>query len=66
MFKWNSKKEPTVKLEGCLNPSNETVLCAHGNHADSCYLCDREQKQKAEDNRNDFFSTFGQTIDLER
>lgn len=61
MFNWNSQKQKvTVKLEGCLSPeSDKTVICTHGNHADSCWHCEKEKNKKAEENRNDF------SVDLE-
>lgn len=56
-FKFNKNKEKSiVKLEGCLDPSKRVNLCGHGNHADACVLCDREQREKGKTNRSQFFS----------
>jgi hypothetical protein len=59
------QKKVTIKLEGCLEEKTTSKICDHGNHEDSCLLCEKEQKEKAKDNRQEFFSSFNNTIDLE-
>lgn len=67
------KSTSTVKLEGCLDDKETSPICkAHGNHADSCYLCAKDQEAKSKENRKDFFndssnfgSSFGRTINLD-
>lgn len=58
------QKKVKIKLEGCLEEKTSKI-CDHGNHEDSCLLCEKEQKKKAEENRQEFFSNFNRTIDLE-
>lgn len=65
---WNKdrtdKTKTKVKLEGCLDVSqdNKGVLCKHGNHADSCYLC-----AKTKSSLDSMFdsNSFSKTIDLD-
>lgn len=67
MFNWNKKENNTtkVKLQGCLDVSQDTkaLLCGHGNHADSCYLC---EKAKSKSSLNSiFYSNLEKTINLD-
>lgn len=66
------KSTSTVKLEGCLDDSPKAVICGHGNHADSCYLCTKDREAKSKENRKDFFndssnfgSPLGRTLNLD-
>lgn len=63
---WKKKDEekPIVKLES-LSSFTSSIICTHGNHADSCYLCDREQSKKTIQNRDEFFNSSNQTINLD-
>ena len=67
---WNKnrtdKEKPKVKLEGCLDASqdNKGVLCGHGNYADSCYLCEKNKQKSSLDSMFDS-NSFGRTVNLD-
>lgn len=58
MFNWNSQKQKvTVKLEGCLDETQQTVLCKHGNGA-VCWFCvTGTEPQTENDEKEDMFES---------
>jgi len=40
------QKKVRIKLEGCLEEKVTSKICDHGNHEDSCLLCEKEQEKK--------------------
>lgn len=69
MFNWKKNNEkPTVKLEGCLSPSNVEMCTTpgHGGYPKAtCWHCYKESLEKS-NSTNSFESTsFNKTINLD-
>ena len=68
MFNWKKKEDNTnkVKLEGCLDTSNDVLQwCSHGLRTDAyCSQCERTKSKSSLDSMFDS-NSFGRAINLD-